>query len=180
MSKSKIAGTEQGLALAQLGQLLDYPSGDYVGKVKSLISSVSDNFPKTKAALEKFQQFVEESSLAHLEETYTRTFDLAALCSLYVTGYLFGDENFDRGSLMAVLAGKYEEYGFEKGGELPDFLPLMLKFTAYLSIEELDELVQFCLKEPVAQMLKQLHDSKSSYASLFQGIELVLHAGGGK
>lgn len=176
---SMIAGTKQGLALAQLGQMLDYPSPDYLAKLSSLCTSVQEQFPKTGTFLSRFLQVVRETPLGELEEIYTRTFDLAALCSLYVTGYLFGDENFDRGSLMAVLAGKYQEYGFDKGGELPDFLPLMLKFTAHLSTDELNELVQFCLKEPVNQMLRQLHEAQNPYAHVLESVELVLHADGG-
>lgn len=173
------AGTERGLILAQLGQLLEYPRGDYLSTMQSLCSSVKRKCTSTSKALEKFEQLLKKMTVQEIEELYTRTFDLAAHVSLYITGYIHGDENFDRGSLMAALGEKYQEIGFQTDGELPDHLRILLKVSAWLDKETLDELIEFLLLDPVAQIHSQLKDSNNPYLYLIEAVELVLKGDGG-
>lgn len=167
-------GTKKGLALAQLGKMLVYPSGGYAQRMEKLSDSIISTHPKVAKQLEQFKCACRQKSVSEFEELYTRTFDLAAICSPYVTGYIYGDENFDRGTLMATLGEKYIELGFDSGGELPDHLAVLLQFCAWLDEEALDELISFCLLEPVGQMAEQLKDSDNPYYFLLQTILLVL------
>ena len=191
MSLGVQSGTKKGIALAQLGQMLQYPgllasnsasaspnsSADYFATIHRLVASVSTAYPANSCAaakhLAKFESACKNLSLGEMEELYTRTFDLAALCSLYVTGYIFGDENFDRGTVMAKLSDRFSELGYDTAGELPDHLAVLLRFASWLDDEALNELVVFCLLEPVSEMIKQLNKDDNPYFYLLSAVHAV-------
>lgn len=172
-------GTKQGLALAQLGLMLQYPRTGFAQKIETLSSSVASAYAKSARDLAQFTDACNKKSLTEFEEIYTRTFDLAAICSPYVTGYIYGDENYDRGTLMATLSEKYKELDFEAAGELPDHLSLLLQFCSLLDQEALDELISFCLLKPVSEMSDRLKDSENPYRFLIAAIFSVLEADSG-
>jgi len=184
MSLSLQSGTKKGIALAQLGQMLDYPgtvassSADFSQNIHRLVLSVSAAYPPGTCGaakhLAKFDEACKKRPIGEMEELYTRTFDLAALCSLYVTGYIFGDENFDRGTVMAKLSDRFRELGFSTEGELPDHLAVLLRFASWLDDEALSELVQLCLLEPVGEMTKQLNKDDNPYFYLLSAIQAIL------
>ncbi|MBS1994165.1 MAG: molecular chaperone TorD family protein [Cyanobacteria bacterium SZAS LIN-3] len=167
-------GTKKGIALAQLGLMLDYPVTGQAHRIHSLVQSVASSYPKAVKLLSEFDAAWEQKSLSEFEELYTRTFDLAAICSPYVSGYIFGDENFDRGTLMATLGDKYAELAFDSCGELPDHLSVLLRFSSLLDQEALDELVEHCLLAPVTEMTDRLKDSDNPYYFLVSAILTVL------
>ena len=167
-------GTKKGIALAQFGQVLEYPSKINAQSRQRLCDSIVLSYPKAAKEIDQFCSYCSCVELSKLEEVFTRTFDLAAICSPYVTGYIFGDENFDRGTLMAVLGEKYTEYGFNSGGELPDHLAILLRFSGWLDEEALDELIKFCLLQPVSEMVDRLKDSDNPYYFLLSALLVVL------
>ena len=130
----------KGKILAEIAPLLQYPGSDYKLKLENVIAVLAANCPAAVSPLEDFKKQIATLSTEDLEELYTRTFDVAPLASPYISVHIYGDENFDRGNLMATLATKFEEHGFEHENELPDHLALLLKFSGYLSEEELKEL----------------------------------------
>jgi len=167
-------GTKKGIALAQFGQMLGYPALGHSEYLERLASSIESAYPESRKTLQQFTTGMAEKSLGEQEELFTRTFDLAAICSLYVTGYIFGDENFDRGTLMAILGDKYAELGFNTNGELPDHLSILLVFSSWIDEEALNELIQFCLLEPVTEMVDRLKDSDNPYFFLLSSVLVVL------
>lgn len=167
-------GTKKGIALAQLGQMFGYPQAGHDEQLERLACSIESAFPESRNSIRRFTEAMAEKSLGEQEELFTRTFDLAAICSLYVTGYIFGDENFDRGTLMATLGEKYRELGFDTNGELPDHLPILLVFSSWIDEEALDELIRFCLIQPVTEMVDRLNDSENPYFFLLSSVLVVL------
>lgn len=167
-------GTKKGIALAQLGQMFGYPTVGFDEQLARLAGSIESAYPESKKTLRLFTVAMAEKSLGEKEELFTKTFDLAAICSLYVTGYIFGDENFDRGTLMATLGDKYAELGYDTEGELPDHLPILLVFSSWLDEEALDELIRFCLLAPVNEMVDRLKDSENPYFFLLSSVLVVL------
>jgi nitrate reductase delta subunit len=171
---SSSAGTRKGIALSQLGQLLAYPDGEYLSLCKTVISSLTERYEQAGNHLKQFVAILEKKRLAELEELYTRTFDLAALTSPYITGYIYGDENFDRGTLMAVLGEEYDRAGFDRQGELPDHLSVLLRFCSWLDEETLEELIEYCLKQPVSEIAEQLKQAESPYFHLVAAVRSIL------
>jgi nitrate reductase delta subunit len=176
LGAGKSVGTSKGIALAQLGQMLGYPDEDFFAKLERLACSVRTAYPNSAKPLKKFQDYCKDMTRADMEELYTRTFDLAAIASPYITGYIYGDENFDRGTLMATLSENYARLGFDMEGELPDHLALMLRFSSWLDEEALDELINYCLQKPVKEMCEQLRNCDNPYFFLLSAIDTVLHS----
>lgn len=167
-------GTKKGRTLAQLAALIEYPGGQYLADLAALCKSISEKCGDAAWSLDKFEHALLKITVQELQELYTRTFDLAALVSPYITGYIHGDENFDRGTLMAALGEKYEEIGFQVRGELPDHLRVLLEVSAWLDEETLGELIEFLLLKPIGQMVEQLKDTDNPYFNLLLAIEIVL------
>lgn len=169
-------GTKKGIALARLAEMLHYPDRSLMSEIPALCTDVIAAYPGTARELRKFQKDVEKTPLSELEELYTRTFDLAAIVSPYVTGYIYGDENFDRGTFMAVLGEEYAKSGFDSKGELPDHLAVLLSYCECLDNETLNELVHFCLLKPVGAMVESLKAAGNVYYSLVAAIFAVLRS----
>ncbi|MBP7861801.1 nitrate reductase molybdenum cofactor assembly chaperone [bacterium] len=167
-------GTKKGLALAHLGLMLEYPDQNYLERMSKLAANVHNSFPEAKEHLEPLLSELSSKSFQHWQEFYTSTFDLAAICSLYTTGYIFGDENFDRGTVMAIFNEQYTEAGFNPGKELPDHLTCILKYAAHIDGETLTELINYCLIVPVEKMIEQLNLSKNLYKHLLSAVLVVL------
>lgn len=110
---------------------------------------------------------------AALEETYTRTFDLSGDTCLYVGHHLFG-EDWRRGLFLAGLEHSYRESGFSRDSELPDYLPLLLRFIASREHdEEIEELIQDCIIPAVSRLVKALRDDTSPYRG---ALEMILRS----
>jgi nitrate reductase delta subunit len=118
---------------ASLSRMLDYPGGkegivaDY-DKVSQALQGQEIESP-----LEPFGRFVETSTLARLQEEYVATFDFNPAVALYLGHHLFGD-NQKKGTYLIRLKQEFGRHGFTpSGNELPDHLPRVLGFLAYLA-----------------------------------------------
>ena len=107
--------------------LLDYPSPALARQAHEATAGAAT--AQSDALLSQFCTFVEQASPARLEELYTGTFDLQAVCYPYVGYHLFGD-SYKRSMFMAQLNGGYRDRGFSPGNELPDHVAVILRFLA--------------------------------------------------
>jgi nitrate reductase delta subunit len=116
-----------------LGRMLDYPRGVEgivadCDAVRAILQTKNIESP-----LEPFGRFVETSALARLQEEYVATFDFNPAVALYLGHHLFGD-NRKKGAYLVRLKQEFGRRGFTpSGNELPDHLPLLLGFLAYLA-----------------------------------------------
>ncbi len=160
--------------LWRLANCLEYPHAGLPESVAGAIASVSQVSQDAKTLLCSFQSYLEEATLSHLEEIYTRTFDLEAPCCLYAGYYLFGD-TARRGIFMAQLKEEYKQSGFSQGRELPDHLTLMLRFLGSgCGREQAEELIALCILPAMEAMLSRLDDSDNPYHGLLRALWLVL------
>jgi nitrate reductase delta subunit len=151
-------------AMAELAAVFEYPSTNYKRDVEQWLSTHGEEFPGAAFALTEFSQAIADRSFTDLEEIYTRTFDMAPMCSPYISGHIYGDENFERGTLLTALNDRYNQCQFNTGGELPDHLALILKFMPNFSAEELEELSEYCLDKPLTEMYSALSDNPYRHA----------------
>ncbi len=122
-------------------------------------------------------------------DEYIKTLELSSPCSLYLGSYLFDEPKSCRGiglsgrnAYMIELANIYKHFGYElKGGELPDFLPVVVDFL-WISLEQKERdriglrrhfLERYVLRgvEPLSAALKKY---KSPYAWLIESLEAGL------
>jgi nitrate reductase delta subunit len=124
---------------------------------------------QAKSSLTRFLAELDRVALTELQQRYVETFDLRRPTSLYLTYYLHGDTR-KRGMALLRLKRVYAAGGLElAGGELPDYLPLVLEFCA-LAPEETAERV---LREhrPALELLRDgLRASRSPYVELLDAV----------
>ena len=156
-----------------LSTLLDYPNQELVEHIPELRDFVSQNKEIDRAerdALQSFLTHLQSMSLTELQAEYVQTFDMTAEHSLHLTHPLFGDDK-NRGPALIDLGELYKDYGVEVvTNELPDYLPLVLEFVAYLDDNEATVFLSDA-KKVFAILTENLQKANSSYAALLSIIE---------
>ncbi|QTE02101.1 nitrate reductase molybdenum cofactor assembly chaperone [Streptomyces cyanogenus] len=101
---------------------LTYPDEDLVARL-----------PLLREAAPQLRAFTDHAALTPPEELaahYAQVFGFGGRRSLYLSRWHDGDTR-RRGMCLARFADVYRRHGLEcGGGELPDFLPAVLEFTA--------------------------------------------------
>lgn len=156
-----------------LSVMLDYPTPEllqHLPELREKTVSCADMDDLERAAMLKVLQYLGSASLTELQEGYVQTFDLTAEHSLHLTHHLFGDDK-NRGPALIDLGELYKDYGVEVlTNELPDYLPLILEFAAYLDDSEANVFLSDASK--VFKVLAEnLHKAASPYAPLLSIIE---------
>lgn len=110
--------------------LLDYPKPDRRAHFDDVASAVA-NLPTEIA--EEFSTFLAAASAMsqnEIEAHYTLIFDQKRKCCPYLTYYSTGDTR-RRGMALVGFIEAYRAAGWEvEEGELPDYLPMVLEFSA--------------------------------------------------
>ena len=108
------------------------------------------------------------------EERYTILFDLSPVCTLNVGYHLFGD-TYARGELLAGLAGEMKKAGLTLDGEIPDFLPALLRLLGQLpDVEDCQVLVTAVLLPGLTKMNEALTSSKDAWSGILRALPDVL------
>jgi len=119
-----------------LADLLEYPENDdFKQKTKECLDILKNEDKKNLVILEKFFLNIKDKSLEQMQEFYTHTFDLGAFAPIYIGYHLFG-ESYDRSKILVALRAIYKVKNIDEKGELPDFLPSVLRFIAHYSGSE--------------------------------------------
>ncbi len=88
-------------------------------------------------------------------------------CALYLTYYRYGDTR-KRGMAMLAYLAAYRAAGFEPaGGELPDYLPLVLDFAA---LHPRGEKLLQAHRADLELLLRALRDARSPYAAVIEAV----------
>ncbi|KUL22206.1 nitrate reductase molybdenum cofactor assembly chaperone [Streptomyces regalis] len=111
--------------------LLQYPDEGVRDRIPLVAEAVAGLPPGTpRSALTRFLDHLAATPPRDLAETYVATFDRRRRCCLYLTWWSDG-ETRRRGQALATLKARYRRHGLELGSnELPDFLPVVLEYTA--------------------------------------------------
>ncbi len=151
------------------GRLFEYPTPHLLSDARDCASLLPEH--ETRAALvASFASFLEGTSPEHLQEIYTRTFDLKPSCFPYVGYHVFG-ESYKRGDFLARLRGRYRELGLDPGSELPDHLAVVLRFISLLGDDqEGRDFVELCLAPAVVKMLESLRSEENPYGWVLQAL----------
>ncbi len=156
-----------------LSAFLDYPSQDLIDHLSELseyTTKALDIDQAEREALQDFLSYLKSVSLTELQADYVKTFDMTAEHSLHLTHHLFGDDK-NRGPALIDLGELYKDYGVEVvTNELPDYLPLVLEFTAYLDDGEATVFLSDA-KKVLSVLADNLKKAESPYAALLSIIE---------
>lgn len=122
--------------------LLDYPREDIKIRTQDCIKALA-NYPQyppeVMEELKSFQKEIEEIPLDDIQGVYSYTFELTTEYTLDMGSHIY--DGFKRSNQLATIKSMYKSSGFPyeeaAKGELPDHLPVVLKFLGFLSDEDL-------------------------------------------
>jgi nitrate reductase delta subunit len=159
-------------------EVLEYPTPSLPECFDECMSLLFPSYRGVFKLLKGFESFLAQTPTSRIEEIYTRTFDLQAICFPYVGHYLFGEDH-RRGMFMARLKEKYRLHDFSAGNELPDHLAVMLRFLERMEDGEgSEELVRECILPSLEKMIQGFKDRDNPYKAVMQALWLILKEDG--
>lgn len=111
---------------------LGYPDRSLLAKVPVLVGSLDEQEPSAAVAhLRTFLDHLAAGDPADLTRSYVEVFDLSSRQTLYLSYWTDGDTR-RRGEVLAGFKRRYRDAGMlvDTGGELPDYLPMVLEYAA--------------------------------------------------
>lgn len=159
-----------------LSILLEYPEQElleHLPEIRMEIGKNPDIDMPEREVLRKFLDHLANTPLTELQAAYVKTFDLTPEHSLHLTHHLFGDDNDrNRGPALIDLGELYKDYGVEVvTNELPDYLPLILEFAAYLDDSEATVFMADANKV-LTVLADNLSKAESPYAPLISIVKI--------
>jgi len=157
-----------------ISYLLHYPDESLVGllpEFREVLNEIESVSARNK--YDRILSYFEQTPLIQLQEQYTETFDLNPANCMNLTYHRWGDTE-KRGPALVHLEEIYLKAGFERiGGELPDFLPLILEFISERPEAGTSEIILLYGKvlETLAERLRQ---ADHPYAILFEQLVEIL------
>jgi nitrate reductase molybdenum cofactor assembly chaperone NarJ/NarW len=159
-----------------LAACLEYPGAETAARARSAAERVAGDHADLARALWGLAVWLENSPLAEAEERYTALFDLNPVCTLHVGYQIFGD-TYPRGALLAGLAGEMRQAGLSGTGDLPDFLPTVLRLLGRLpDPDSRKTLVEVVLVPALAKMAGALGESRCPWTESLRALPGLLTA----
>ncbi|MGY1434061.1 nitrate reductase molybdenum cofactor assembly chaperone [Streptomyces reniochalinae] len=153
-------------------RMLSYPEEDLHRQLPLLREAVTDAGTPAARFLLAFLDHAEATPLDELATHYVRTFDFEKRHCLHLTWWEDGDTR-RRGAALLRVKQTYQRNGMELiGGELPDFLPVVLEFSA---VSRTDELLRR-YRAGLEQLRTALAQAGTPYAHVVAGICATLPA----
>lgn len=153
--------------------LLDYPDDAWFARLAAIELEVT-NLPET--IFESLTRFIHEARKAGPEKwqrLYVTTFDLKRKCCLYLSYFATGDTR-KRGTALVTFIEAYRAAGWEiDASELPDYLPMVLEFSARSGDKISDALLSAHL-EGIEVLRAALEGMNSPWASIIRAVTLSL------
>ncbi len=110
--------------------LLDYPTAERLAAYGTVREGVAGLPTPVRQRLWGFLDHAAAVGDEALAQDYVATFDLKRKCSMYLSYFLTGDTR-KRGTALVRFVEAYRAAGWEVDRpELPDFLPIVLEFSA--------------------------------------------------
>ena len=155
-----------------LSLLLDYPEEEVYRFVKEN-SLEPTGVKEVDENLGRFLEFYTSKPLNELQEYYVANIDFGKNTNFYLTYHRFKDER-KRGEASAQLKELYWEEGVDIGTkELPDYLPLLLEFTALVNYEKGLKVLEEYSPE-LEKMKEHFREKENPYFYLLEALTKLL------
>lgn len=154
-----------------ISSLLCYPEQELIDALPEFQTALNEwpEFDSKREELQGFLDYLGQTDLRTLQEYYVLNFDRNRHQALYLFEHVYGEDR-DRGSAMVDLLEEYRRHGFELGDEeLPDYLPAVLEFLAYLPSEDAQKMLGDAV-HVIAHIAGKLETAQSPYAVLLQTV----------
>lgn len=127
-------------AYSQLASLFDYPTDSLVSRVDEVINNVSSIEglpPELINSIKEFRKAIEKLPIHEVQVVYSYTFEMSSDFTLDMGAHIY--DGFKRADNLVNIKTMYRrfEFPFETlgKGELPDHLPLILRFLGFVKEE---------------------------------------------
>ncbi|MFQ5810070.1 MAG: nitrate reductase molybdenum cofactor assembly chaperone [Armatimonadota bacterium] len=158
----------------QLAALLEYPTEETAAVAAGCREHLRVVCPPAAPLLDGLHAYLGENPLTTAEERYTHTFELKPVCALDIGYHVFG-EDCQRGAFLALLRERQERAGLTGEVELPDYLPVVLRWLALVEgTEEYRDMIQECVLPSLAKMDESLADTDNPYRDVLRAVAAVL------
>jgi nitrate reductase delta subunit len=153
--------------------LLDYPHEEHRARFPA-VAAVVESLPEPiRDAFRGFLAAADGMNQRELEAHFTSIFDQKRKCSPYLTHYTTGDTR-KRGMALVRFIHAYRAAGWEvEPGELPDYLPTVLEFSARSGSPIAGDLIAVH-REGIQVLRAALETFESPYALVLDAICLSI------
>ncbi|TFC93897.1 MULTISPECIES: nitrate reductase molybdenum cofactor assembly chaperone [Cryobacterium] len=153
--------------------LLDYPTEERRARFAAVAASVASLPDPLRNAFEAFLTQADAMTQQELEIHFTATFDLKRKCCPYLSYYAAGDTR-RRGMALVRFVEAYRAAGWEVAAEeLPDYLPMVLEFSA-LSDSPIAQELLAAHRDGIEVLRTALEAVPSPYAHVVEAVSLSL------
>lgn len=167
--------TDDQAAIAHMAAsiLLDYPTDERRPRFDAVQLAIVKLPDAVRDPLAAFIDAANAMSHQGLQAHFTATFDMKRKCCLYLSYFAAGDTR-RRGMALVRFIEAYRAAGYEiSAEELPDYLPMVLEFSAVSGSPIARELLS--AHRDGIEVLRQALDSvESPYAHVLEAIALSL------
>lgn len=170
-SKKEDNGAATRIAVTYLSAAwcLSYPDEDLLPKVPVIRAALAEH-DGALAPFEPVLQQLEMGTLPEIQATYVQEFDLSRRHALHLSYWTDGDTR-RRGEVLTEFKQVYRKSDVlvDTGGELPDYLPMVLEFSATVNPGAGRELL---LKfRPSIELLRlALQDDRLAHAGIVRAV----------
>jgi len=153
--------------------LLQYPTVALFDGIAELREAARGSGKSSRDPFGRFLDWLGRTPPDDVARHYVEVFDLRRRCALYLTYYRHGDTR-KRGMAMIAFTAAYRAAGLEpSGGELPDYLPMVLDFAA---ADPRGEKLLRRNRAALELLLRGLRDAGSPYAFVVEAVCACLPA----
>jgi nitrate reductase delta subunit len=154
--------------------LLQYPTTALFEGLSQLDAVAAAAPRASREPFRRFLAWLRSTPPDQVAKHYVETFDLRRRCALYLTYYRYGDTR-KRGMAMLGFKAAYRAAGLELvpgegavgGGELPDYLPLVLDFAA---LHTRGEKLLRAHRADLELLLRALRQAGTPYADVVEAV----------
>lgn len=152
---------------------LDYPTPDNIARFEAVDAALDDLPQPITDRLAAFLAHARHVGADELAQEYVRTFDLKRKCSLYLSYFLTGDTR-KRGTALVTFLEAYRAAGFEfDANELPDYLPVVLEFSA-VGDPEVAGVLLASHREGLEVLVEALNSLRSPWGGIAETVTMTL------
>jgi len=140
-----------------------YPEERLEYYTEKLLGPVAESFPERDRGVMDIIKSQRALSLGGQQEYYLKTFDVQAVCCLYIGYLLFGDDE-KRARVLVNLQNEHRRAGVDCRGELADHLPNVLELLSKTHDYEFAEELGYIFLIPVVKfMLVRMKNTDNYY-----------------
>ena len=149
---------------------LGYPEREVIARSDLLRAALGEEAPRQAENFEPLLAFWDSEQASTIQTHYVDVFDLSRKHSLYLSYWTDGDTR-RRGEVLAAFKQRYRQSDFlvDTGGELPDYLPMVLEYAAIVDPVDGTALLQE-YRSSVELLRLALADLGTPYAGVLSAV----------